>query len=167
MAKKTKEKAEKAPETPVEVPETPVEAPEEVATAPEMLEKTSEMPEMILETPVEAPEEAPEPAKEAEKASEEGEMPAEGDLKAGLSSILCVKKGKRDVPTLIMYHSAYARADRYVIVDINNNLLEDAWRFYKANAPDKDPEVFLATVYEICRHEVPRMYRAVGTLKLD
>ena len=174
MSKKERARSEKAPETAPEAPEEVLQTSQTVPEAPESVTLTLDVPPKAQEEVEKAPEEAPKATETVEKAPETPEETPEdaskadkGAIREGMKAILCVKKGKRDVPTEISYYSEYCRADRYVIVDINRNLLAEAWAYYCANRDDKDPEVFLATVYDICKVDIPRMYRAVGRLRLE
>lgn len=94
----------------------------------------------------------------------ESDAPSEG-IYEELVRILSPQKGKRGVPTLVGFESTYARAKRYVIIDINDNLLKDAYRCWKDHDAGDD-EMFLDMVYKITRTEVPRMYRTVAFLDL-
>jgi len=180
-SKKTAKKAEKAPETFAEggiVPHKEGEialfgfenGPEAVIPLSESPEKLEKVAEMVIGTRNEGISEE-EKAELAQKAAESpsgvAAEPDKGDLRAELLKILAVKKGKRDVPTLVWFHSDYARDRRAVIVDMNRNLLDDAWRRYREMTGGRDAELFLATVYDICKLEIPRMYRAIGVLELD
>lgn len=88
-----------------------------------------------------------------------------GEVRAEMAKILSPQKGKRAVPTLISFESSYAHARRWVIIDINNVLLEEAWNCWKRHGYHDD-ELFLDTIYKITKIEVPRMFRVVATLDL-
>lgn len=104
------------------------------------------------------------PEKEETPSSGSDESPSE-DIYEELVRILSPQKGKRGVPTLVGFESTYARAKRYVIIDINDNLLNDAYRCWRDHDAGDD-EAFLDMVYKITRTEVPRMYRTVAFLDL-
>lgn len=144
--------------------------PEAVIPLSESPEKLEQVAEMVIGTRNEGISEEEKAAK-AEKAAESpsgvAAEPDKGDLRKELLRILSVKKGKRDVPTLVWFHSDYARDRRAVIIDMNRNLLDEAWHRYREITGSRDAEVFLATVYDICKLEIPRMYRAIGVLELD
>lgn len=74
------------------------------------------------------------------------------------------EKSKRAVPTLVTLK--VGRLDKYVLVDIPEENLAAAWRWWQLHV-NVDGERFMGVVYEITRHDIPRLYRAVGTLKLD
>lgn len=87
------------------------------------------------------------------------------DLKSMLTRILSVEKGKRSIPTLVSYTSRSTDTKRYVIIDVNYIVLDDAWTVYCEY--DTDPEKFLGMVYDILDIAVPRMYRGVAPLSLE
>jgi len=134
-----------------------VERTEERAAEP--AKKAQDVPKRTLETPPKAPE-------RAEGGADPLPDTRKPEIRAALVEILNIQKGKRDIPTEVKYYSKYARADRVVIIDVNVNLLDEAWRKYCSMDPEADPEIFLSTVYSILKLEVPRMYRAVATLRL-
>lgn len=166
LEKMTAKKADEAPKEPDKAPEAPEkeekapsEAPKEPEKAPKEPEKAVEMPKKVLEKP-------PAPPERAEGGADPLPDTRKPEIRAALVEILNIQKGKRDIPTEVKYYSKYARADRVVIIDVNVNLLDEAWRKYCSMDPEADPEIFLATVYSILKLEVPRMYRAVATLRL-
>ena len=87
------------------------------------------------------------------------------DLKSMLTRILSVEKGKRSIPTLVSYTSRSTDTKRFVIIDVNYMVLDDAWTVYCEY--DTDPEKFLGMVYDILDIAVPRMYRGVAPLSLE
>lgn len=92
-------------------------------------------------------------------------VPAKDDLMDRLTYILDVQRGKRTVPTLVSF--SVTGGIRYVIVDVNVNLVEDAWKEYKADRRDKsNPEEFMDMLYKILHTSIPRMYRAVAPIHL-
>ena len=86
------------------------------------------------------------------------------DIPESVRRILSVPKGKYDVPTFITYRRNGIR--RHVIVDIGEPVIKEAWREWCRYNPSADPEAFLLVVYSLTRHEIPRLYRAVGTAEL-
>lgn len=74
------------------------------------------------------------------------------------------EKSKRAVPTLVTLR--VGRLDKHVLVDIPEENLAAAWRWWQLHV-NMDGERFMGVVYEITRHDIPRLYRAVGTLRLD
>ena len=86
------------------------------------------------------------------------------DIPESVRRILSVPKGKYDVPTFITYRRNGIR--RHVIVDIGEPVIKEAWREWCRFNPSADPEAFLLVVYSLTRHEIPRLYRAVGTAEL-
>lgn len=86
------------------------------------------------------------------------------DIPDSVRRILSVPKGKYDVPTFITYRRNGIR--RHVIVDIGEPVIKEAWREWCRYNPSADPEAFLLVVYSLTRHEIPRLYRAVGEVEL-
>lgn len=170
-AKKRRKKAEPAPE-----PEPTVGPEPETVPEPEPIVEPEPEPE---------PEDTPEPEEEQETYMEvqprtkivyrmggNGPVPIEVtveepsvDLKSILTRILSVEKGKRSIPTLVSYTSRSTDTKRYVIIDVNYIVLDDAWTVYCEY--DTDPEKFLGMVYDILDIAVPRMYRGVAPLSLE
>lgn len=174
-AKKRRKKAEPEPTVEPE-PETVPEP--EPTVEPEPEPEPEPIPEPI-------PEDVPEPEEEQEIYMEvqprtkvvyrmggNGPVPIEVtveepsvDLKSILTRILSVEKGKRSIPTLVSYTSRSTDTKRYVIIDVNYIVLDDAWTVYCEY--DTDPEKFLGMVYDILDIAVPRMYRGVAPLSLE
>lgn len=132
-----------------------------------------ETPEMTLDEAVQT-EKPVEKAEKSEKSAEIEAIPPEEALAPGnptlreeMKAILNVKKGKRDPPTRVTYYSPYSKSDRWIIIDVNCSLLERAWQVYKQKSEDKSKDVFLATVYDILKCDIPRMYVAVAELRLE
>ena len=86
------------------------------------------------------------------------------DIPDSVRRILSVPKGKYDVPTFITYRRNGIK--RHVIVDIGEPVIKEAWAEWCRYNPGADPEAFLLVVYSLTRHEIPRLYRAVGTAEL-
>lgn len=86
------------------------------------------------------------------------------DIPDSVRRILSVPKGKYDVPTFITYRRNGIK--RHVIVDIGEPVIKEAWREWCRFNPSADPEAFLLVVYSLTRHEIPRLYRAVGEAEL-
>lgn len=91
--------------------------------------------------------------------------PLDTDVYREMAEILSPQKGKRAVPTLVGFESQSAQARRYIIIDVNNVLLEEAYACWKGHG-GTDDELFLDNVYRITRNEVPRMFRTVAFLDL-
>ena len=88
-------------------------------------------------------------------------------LEAEIRDILNVQKGKRAVPSLVSFHSARSGADRHVIIDVTDSIIEEAWARYKERkAPFIDEEEFMGILYKILNTDIPRMYRAVAPVRL-
>lgn len=87
------------------------------------------------------------------------------DVYDEIRTILSPQKGKRTVPTLVGFHSAYAGVRRYVIVDVNCELMKEAYECWKRHGMTDD-EVFMDYVYKVLKVDVPRMFRAVAPLEL-
>lgn len=86
------------------------------------------------------------------------------DIPDSVRRILSVPKGKYDVPTFITYRRNGIK--RHVIVDIGEPVIKEAWAEWCRFNPSADPEAFLLVVYSLTRHEIPRLYRAVGEAEL-
>lgn len=81
--------------------------------------------------------------------------------------IVSAQRGKRAVPSLIKFKT-FSNNIRYVIVDVNDSVVKEAWAAYKAkHGNDANAEVFMAMMYKILDVEVPRMHRAVAPVDLD
>ena len=102
------------------------------------------------------------PSKAPKTVKEEPERSVEDELK----DILNVQRGKRAVPSLISFYSARSNALRYVIVDVTDSIVSDAWKKYKEMCPSPDAEEFMGLLYKILNTDVPRMYRAVAPVDL-
>lgn len=148
-----------------DVPETPVEAPTEVETVEIEAEETEIEAETVEIKAEKAGKTIPEPDR-SEEMPEKAYSPGNPSLREEMKAILNVKKGKRAVPTRVTYYSQYSRSKRWVIIDVNNYLLSEAWKVYKEKSEDKDPDVFMATVYDLLQVEIPRMYVAVAEIEL-
>lgn len=124
---------------------------------------------------------APEEVKKVEKTEEKPVSEAVGGiftpsgvpetdnsaLEDEIRTILNVQKGKRAVPSLISFHSARSGADRHVIVDVTDSIIEESWAKYKERkAPFVDEEEFMGILYKILNTDIPRMYRAVAPVRL-
>ncbi len=127
----------------------------------------------------------PEPTFKPEKAKEEAEVktktetetetetktevnetktePWSDDARATIASMIGARD-KHAVPTLVTFRSG--RLDRHVIVDVPEERLRRAWEWWLANV-NGDAERFLGIVYAVLQCDVPRMYRAVGNLRLS
>lgn len=119
----------------------------------------------------------PEPKKVPERTENVGNKPAdlpnavvpekELSVEDELKAILNVPKGKRAVPTFVTFYAARSNALRYVIVDITDSIIEDAWKKYiKIMGHKADEEEFMGLLYKITNTDVPRMYRSVGHVTL-
>lgn len=86
------------------------------------------------------------------------------DVMDDLRRIL-VPNGKRGVPTLVGFGSKISNAKRYVIIDVNDGILTEAWDIYRKKKGD-DPEEFLTCVYDVLQMQVPRLYRYVVPIEL-
>lgn len=86
---------------------------------------------------------------------------------AEMVEIFKPQKGKRAVPTLIEYVSSPTGARRFILLDIKEDIIEEAERRYVAEGGSpRDDEAFLNLVYKITGHEVPRMFRTVAYHRL-
>lgn len=107
-----------------------------------------------VEAPVGAPVEAPAPGAGTEPWAEEARTAIAAMVGA---------RDKHAVPTLVTWRTG--RLDRHVIVDVPEERLRRAWEWWSANV-NGDAERFLGVVYAVLQCDVPRMYRAVGNLRL-
>lgn len=165
--------------TPEPVPE-PVKEPEQEPTE-EPVKVPAEEP---VKVPAEEPEPAPEPAKESESVAEpavrsieslysEGALELtdeerEGVLRSRLKAVLDVPKVKGQIPTLVRFRQDGQVPVRAVIVEIGENELLEGWRLYKSFQKGiPDAERYLLMVYDLARHEIPRLYRTVAEVRLE
>lgn len=88
-------------------------------------------------------------------------------LEAVLTEILNVPKGKRAVPTFVTFYAARSNAQRHVIVDVVDSVIEEAWaKYVEIKGYEADEEEFMGLLYKITNSDVPRMYRSVGYVTL-
>ena len=126
-----------------------------------MLETLEGDPTITTDAPVER-----EPAQRSPTAEPfKDASPLDTDVYREMAGILSPQKGKRTVPTLIGFVSETAHTKRFVIVDVNMALLEEAWACWLRHNAGTDEE-FLDNVYRITHHNVPRMFRAVAFFDL-
>lgn len=88
-------------------------------------------------------------------------------LETALREIIVVPKGSKDMPTLMEYTQKGTGLTRSVFVDMSSDKLSEAWRVFKEARPDKDPEAFIVMVYRILCWPLPRVFRAVGKIRLE
>ena len=84
-----------------------------------------------------------------------------------MRAILNTQKGKRAVPSLVTFFSVRSNAQRHVIVDVTDSIMEETWAKYKEiKGFEADEEEFMTFVYKILDVDIPRMYRAVAPVVL-
>ena len=158
--------------TPEPVPE-PVKEPEQEPPEPEPAEEPAKGPEPEPE-PARGPEPVAEPAVRSiealysEGALELTDEEREGVLRSRLKAVLDVPKVKGQIPTLVRFRQDGQVPVRAVIVEIGENELLEGWKLYKSfqtGAPDA--ERYLLMVYDLARHEIPRLYRTVAEVRLE
>ncbi len=117
-----------------------------------------------------APASAPEPVPAPEPAvpvQAPEQPPAPGDpVRDAVAAILDHPKQRSALPTFVTYPTGESVLRRHVIVDVSDGDLRAAWQTYCRMVPDGTAERFLLIVYGVTRCEIPRMYRAVGTVDL-
>lgn len=154
---------------------TPAEAPQEEPRPKRKrvrAQDTPAEPEPVL-TPAEAPDEAP--SDEPVTVEFDDEPPVTyvptptvtAAFDPGvLKRMVSMPRGKTQTPTLIRFRPDGDVRIRFILVDVGESVVREAWAYYRSVVPNATPERFLRELNGVMHLKPPRMFKVVADLSL-
>ena len=83
-----------------------------------------------------------------------------------LKRMVSMPKGKTQTPTLIRFRPDGDVRIRFILVDVGESVVREAWAYYRSVVPNATPERFLRELNGVMHLKPPRMFKVVADLSL-
>lgn len=83
-----------------------------------------------------------------------------------LKRMVSMPRGKTQTPTLIRFRPDGDVRVRFILVDLGESVVRDAWAYYRSAVPNATPERFLRELNSVMHLKPPRMFKVVADLSL-